>query len=85
MALGPMGSRMRRRELVPLIGGKTPAARPFTGREARSVVTDVGAWLRNLGLEQYELAFRKNARNALAEPDGGGPEGFRCRRRRAPP
>jgi class 3 adenylate cyclase len=45
---------MRRREFVSLVGGRTPAARP-------SAVRDVGAWLRNLGLEQYEMAFSKNA------------------------
>jgi hypothetical protein len=45
---------MRRREFVSLVGGRTPAARP-------SAVRDVGTWLRNLGLEQYEMAFSKNA------------------------
>ena len=37
---------------------------------------DVASWLRSLGLEQYEAAFRENAidRNGSAESDGGGPE-----------
>jgi hypothetical protein len=59
---------MRRRKLIPLIGGKTSAARPFAEREGRSITTDVGAWLRNLGLEQYETAFRKNAIDEMLLP-----------------
>ena len=37
---------------------------------------DVVVWLRSLGLEQYEAAFRENAdqRKRPAEADGGGPE-----------
>src|SRR5215470_17643135 len=52
---------MRRREFISLVGGKAPV-RPSAGRdEAITVVTDVGSWLRNLNLEQYEIAFRENA------------------------
>ena len=45
---------MRRRKFISLVGGRASAARAFA-------VPDVGAWLRNLGLEQYEMAFSKNA------------------------
>ena len=52
---------MRRREFISLVGGKA-SVRPPAGRdEAITVVTDVGSWLRNLNLEQYEIAFRENA------------------------
>jgi SAM domain (Sterile alpha motif) len=39
---------------------------------------DIGRWLRGLGLEQYEPAFRENE----IEADGRGPEGNRRRNRR---
>src|SRR5271165_1794593 len=32
----------------------------MTGRRTRGIPMDVGGWLRGLGLEQYEAAFRKN-------------------------
>jgi hypothetical protein len=42
---------------------------------------DLGGWLRSLGLEQYEAAFRKNAIDDTVLPSltPGGSEGFgRC-------
>ena len=48
---------------------------------------DVGGWLRNLGLEQYEAAFRDNAINEKVLPSltAEGLEGFGRRPGRAPP
>ena len=36
---------------------------------------DIGGWLRSLGLEGYEAAFRENEidETVLAEPDARGP------------
>ena len=47
---------------------------------------DVGAWLRGLGLEQYEQAFRDNDVDARrpARADRRRPAGARARRRRPP-
>jgi SAM domain (Sterile alpha motif) len=43
---------------------------------------DLGAWLRSLGLERYERAFRENEidETVLPEPDARGPEGAWHRR-----
>ena len=48
---------------------------------------DVAEWLRKLGLEQYEPAFRDNEIDAevLPKPDGRGSEGSRRDLGRAPP
>src|SRR5690349_3283194 len=52
---------MRRREFISVVGGKTLVRPPGGLDEAITVITDVGSWLRNLGLERYEIAFRENA------------------------
>jgi hypothetical protein len=36
---------------------------------------DLGAWLRGLGLEEYEAAFRQNHIDDSVLPNGRGPEG----------
>ena len=48
---------------------------------------DVGAWLRGLGLGEYEATYRENAIDdtVLPEPNGRGLEGLGRRHRRAPP
>jgi class 3 adenylate cyclase/predicted ATPase len=39
----------------------TAAARPPAARREKNIIADVGVWLQNLGLAQYERAFRDNA------------------------
>ena len=48
---------------------------------------DVVVWLRSLGLEEYEAAFRDNKIDETGppEPDRRGPEGAWRHRTRAPP
>src|SRR5262249_4007457 len=57
------GERMR-----PLAAGEQPAKQIsrigvlwHAAKPVRGVVMELGAWLRRLGLEQYEAAFRENA------------------------
>ena len=42
---------------------------------------DIAGWLRSLGLEKYEAAFRENAINEKILPHGGSPEGHGHRHR----
>lgn len=42
---------------------------------------DIGAWLRNLGLEKYEAVLRDNEIDEKILPDGGSPEGHGHRHR----
>ena len=45
---------------------------------------DLAVWLRSLGLEQYEAAFRDNAITEKLLPHGGGFEGVGRLHRWAP-
>src|ERR1700733_8471594 len=56
-------------------------------RLGRDAIMDVAVWLRSLGLERYEAAFRDNGdrRADSPEPYAGGPEGNRRWSRGAPP
>ena len=53
-------------------GRKGPGSAASRGRAPRTrgrPVTDVAAWLRGLGLDQYEAAFRDNGVDASVLPD----------------
>jgi hypothetical protein len=42
---------------------------------SKGATIDVGAWLRGLGLGEYEATFRENAIDDTVQPDGRGLEG----------
>ena len=90
MAAGVPEARRWRLAAIPAAAGSSwlmaEHERAPVPREERPV-TDVAAWLRGLGLGQYEAAFRDNGVDAVGAPgaDGRGPEGDGRRRGRAPP
>src|SRR5208283_5793788 len=57
---------------------------PLSRQAGADATMDIGGWLRGLGLEQYEAAFRDNEIDGEVLPKltAGRPQGYRCRHRR---